>query len=360
MGVYQRPDSRFWWIWLEHTKPPIRFCSKIPIGSKYARTDSRAQAETIYRKAMGDLAAGVFALPTAKPARTVAEQAAWYQEHVTPTHRGQVRERSMIGHLVAAFGPTPLAALTTTQIEHWKTTRAKVVKPATVNRELDILKPLIRSAIPTYITTNPADPVRKFPLRTVPITILSPDAEAKILKHASPAERAFILLGLDALLRSGDARRLKVEHDHGSYLVLVDSKVDTYKVPVSTRLRAALDALEPVDGYYFPCRYAGRWAPMNPNTAFLLFRQACARVKVPTGRAGGGITYHGLRHTGATRAARVVKLRVVQELGGWKSMRQLERYDHVDRGDLVVAVEAIGSRPTHGRRKILRKRAKSA
>lgn len=133
-----------------------------------------------------------------------------------------------------------------------------------------------------------------------------------------------------------------------------------YKVPVSTRLRAALDALRPVDGYYFPRRYAGRWHAMNANTAFLLFRQLCERAGVPAGRAQGGITYHGLRHTGATRAAKVVKLRTVQELGGWKSLRQLERYDHPDAPDMIRAVEAIGSRATHGPAKKARKQAKYA
>lgn len=228
VGVYIRKDSKYWWIWCE-AKPPIRFCSKIPIGSKYGRADSRRQAEAIYRKSMGDLAAGVFELPTAKPARTFREQATWYLEHVTPIHRGHVRERSMIGKLVAHFADTPLVALTETAIEHWKAWRAKAVQLSTVNRELEILKPLLRSAVPTYLKTNPADGVRKYRLRKIPITILSESAEAKLLKKASPAERAFVLLGLDALLRAGDARRLKVEHDHGAYLVLVDSKVDTYK-----------------------------------------------------------------------------------------------------------------------------------
>lgn len=346
MGVYRRADSKYWWIWIDGSKPPIRFCTKIPIGSKHGRRESFAEAETIYRASMGDYACGTFRIPTAKPPRTFRAHAEWYQQTVSAQHRSRVRERSMIGSLIAYFQDIPLSALTADKIEAWKTTRATAVAPSTVNRELEVLKPLLRSAVPTYITANPADKVRKFRLRKVPITILSTEAEDRLLKVASPAERAFLLLGLDALLRCGDARRLKVDHDHGSYLVLVDSKVDTYKVPVSTRLRAALDALKPVDGFYFPRKYAGRWAAMNANTAYLLFRALCDRAKVPTGRPDG-ITYHGLRHTGATRAASVVKLSVVRDLGGWKSLRQLDRYDHPDDPEMLRAVEAIGSRHTH-------------
>lgn len=351
MAVYER-DSRFWWMLLEGAN--LRLSTGIPIGRGAARRTSRAEADEIYRAAMGDLARGVFKLPGAKSARTFRAHAAWYQEHVTDHQRGKVRARSMIRVLVAAFGDVLLADLTTAMIEAWKVARAQVVKHATVNRELELLKPLLRSAIPACFDTNPADGVKKYRLRRVPIAILTPEAEAKLLKVASPAERAFVLLGLDALLRSGDARRLRVEHDRGAHLVLVDSKVDTYKVPVSSRLRAALDALRPVEGFYFPRRYGEKWAAMNPNTAFHLFRGVCARAKIPTGRAGG-ITYHALRHTGATRAASVVKLSVVRELGGWKSMRQLDRYDHPDSQDMIRAVEAIGARQAHARPRRTRK-----
>lgn len=344
MAVYERADSPFWWMLLEHSG--IRTSTKVPIGSKHARKDSHIDAERIYQAAMGDLARGTFKIRTAKSARTFRAHAEWYRDQVTDRQRGRIRARSMIGNLIAVFGDTDLADLTTAMIEAWKVARAHVVKPATVNRELETLKPLLRSAVPTYLEANPADSVKKYRLRRVPIAILTHDAEAKLLKVASPAERAFLLLGLDALLRSGDARRLRVEHDHGASLVLVDSKVDTYKVPVSTRLRAALDALKPVEGFYFPRKYAGKWAAMNANTAFHLFRQVCERAHVPAGRAEG-ITYHALRHTGATRAASVVKLSVLRELGGWKSMRQLERYDHPDSQDMIRAVEAIGSRVPH-------------
>lgn len=342
MGVYARDDSKYWWMAIEGT--PIRQSTKIPLGSKHARTDSRAQAEEIYRAAMGDVARGIFKLPTAKTARTFRQQADWYREHVTALHRGKARERSSIKTLLATFADTPLTQIATADVEAWKLLRAKAVKPSTVNRELEVLKPLMASAVPKYLDRNPAAPVKKFRLRYPQIAILSDTAEDAILRVARPAEKAFIMLGLDALLRCSDARRLKVEHDRGLYLEIVDPKTEAYKVPVSRRLRMALDALEPKDGYYFPKRYARKWGPMNSNTAFLLFRDVCARAGVPCGRAVGGVTYHSLRHTGATRAARAVKLTVVQRLGGWKNLTQLARYDHPDDPEIVRAVEAIGKR----------------
>lgn len=345
MAVYARKDSPAWWMHLEGTS--IRTSTKIPRGEKHAHKDSKGQAEEIYRAAMGDLARGTFKIPTAKAARTFRQQVDWYREHVTAQHRGAKRERSTLTNLLDHFEDLPLTAITTAAIETWKLQRAKAVKQSTVNRELEVLKPLFGSAVPLYLESNPAAAVKKFRLRFPQIAILSEDAEDKLLKAATPAERAFLLLGLDALLRSGDARRLKAEHDHGTHLDLVDPKTEAYKVPVSRRLRAALDVLRPVEGFYFPRKYAGAWHAMNSVTAFALFRGVCERAGVPTGRAGGGITFHGLRHTGATRAARSVKLTVVQRLGGWKSLTQLARYDHPDDPEIIRAVEAIGSRVAH-------------
>lgn len=358
MAVYARPDSPFWWMLIEGAD--LRTSTKIPIGRGAAKTRSRDEAEAIYRAAMGDVARGTFKLPTAKKARTFRAHAEWYRTHVTSTHRTKAREASAIKGLIAHFRDTPLTELTTPVIDRWKLGRAHQVKQSTVNRELEVLKPLLGSAVPEYLEHNPAGPVKKFQLRYPPIAILTPEAEEAILRVCSPVERAFVLLGLDALLRLSDVRRLRQEHDRGLWLDIIDPKVQAYKVPVSRRLRAALDVLEPKGGYYFPRRYGARgkgaqargntnWHPISATTAHAIFAAICHRADVPSGRTRGGITYHSLRHTGATRAARSVKLTVVQRLGGWKSLTQLARYDHPDDPEIMRAVEAIGAREPHVR-----------
>jgi integrase len=325
----------------------VRLSTGIPKGSKHKRRESRQDADEIYRAAMGDLARGTFKIPTKKTPRTFREQAEWYRDHVATHHRGGRREVSIIKALIDSFGDERLTAIDPPRIEEWKTARAATHAKSSVNRELDVLKPLLRSAVPKYLERNPADSVKRFPSRQPPIAILSDSAEDALLAVASPAERAMLLLGLDALLRLGDVRRLRAEDDRGDHLVIIDPKTEPYKVPVSTRLRQALDVLTPQGGFYFPRRYAGKWAAMGEGTAFAMFRALCDRANVPAGRKAGGITFHSLRHTGATRATRHVKLTVVQRLGGWKSLKQLTRYDHPDDAEIVRAVEAIGSRHQH-------------
>lgn len=347
MTVYARKDSPFWWMWLEGTRPPVRVSTGVPIGTGSAKRQSRAQADEIYRAAMGDLARDRFTVPKDRPALLFRDHAAWYVTHVVTHHRGHTREVSLVKHLVSVFGDLPLRDLTPERIEEWKTERARTKNHNTVNRALDVLKAMLKRAVPLYLETNPAARVKKFPRRNPPITVLSETAEDAILAVASPVERAMVLLGLDALLRFGDVRTLRVEHDKGDHLMVVDPKTDPYKVPVSRRLRTALDVLHPKDGWYFPKWYRERWAPVSSTTADAIFRALCHRAGVPVGRKVGGITFHGLRHTGATRATRVVKLTVVQRLGGWKNLTQLARYDHPDDPEIMRAVEAIGSRVAH-------------
>ena len=130
--------------------------------------------------------------------------------------------------------------------------------------------------------------------------------------------------------------------NHGHYLTVVDPKVEQYRVPVSTRLRKVLDALPNTGPHYFPHRRLA----MNPrdfsSSIRSMLRRACHRAEVPYGRVTGGLTFHALRHTGATRMLEQgADLRTVQEIGGWRSLRQLERYTHPSEQTKRKAVDSV-------------------
>ena len=53
-------------------------------------------------------------------------------------------------------------------------------------------------------------------------------------------------------------------------------------------------------------------------------------------------SHHTLRHTGASfMLAEGISVRVVQEIGGWTSLRMLERYTHPTDAEKLRAVEAV-------------------
>jgi integrase len=69
-----------------------------------------------------------------------------------------------------------------------------------------------------------------------------------------------------------------------------------------------------------------------------VFMNACAKAKLED------VTPHVLRHTFASRLAMAgVDLRTIQELGGWRSLKMVERYAHLSPSHKAEAVERLAS-----------------
>jgi integrase len=162
-------------------------------------------------------------------------------------------------------------------------------------------------------------------------------------------------MALDTLARLGDILALRREQDHRTYLTILNPKTNApYKVPISTRLRAALDAVPKAGLYYFPHRRHAENPRDYRSGVRQLLKRACKAARIRFGRKKGGITFHGLRHTGASRMVEAgIDLRTVQEIGGWSSLRQLARYAHPSTDAKRQAVEAVSQpvrRPRAGNR----------
>jgi integrase len=340
--IYRRDDSPCWWMYLKAPgRRPRRRSTGIPhdAPSKEQRAELKRQAETIFARAQAGLAleaAGV----TAPSTKTVAQWLDWYERHVVAHQKGAVRSRSICKRLRADLGPIPLGELARERILEWRTTRATAVSPATVNRELDVLKAALSAAVPTEIPASPARGVLRLKHRPAVAQILSRADEAKLLAVLGKADRAVLICAIDTLMRAGDLLRLTWADDHGTHLSVRDPKTDrAYQVPVSSRLRTALDGLSKRGTYIFGHRRSGNGRSIE---LWRMLRDACLRAGVATG-LGVGVTFHALRHTGASRLVEGgVDLRTVQQLGGWANLKQLARYAHPTADHLRAAVEVIG------------------
>ncbi len=375
MGVYQRPDSRFWWLYLESALPGQRRCkTDFPIGTtKTQKRDSRLAADAEYHRRMLRLGQGKPAAREPDPI-TFQTLATWYDTHVIPHHKGHERERQILPRLVAAFGSCALPDLTAERVIAWRSQRlvSPVViahcggpkgrkhtypapGPRTVNREVDFLQQILAEAVRTKqlaisplvgLTNLPAPPIRR---RT-----MTPQEEARLLPALAVHDRAIVLVGLDALVRLGDILDLRRVDDHTTYLEIRDSKNGlAYHVPVSARLRLALDAV-PVDPlhptWYFPQRRHGK-TERNRTRAFRkALERACRRAEPPVryGKAKDGITFHwATRRTGASRMIRAggeKVLGVVQQIGNWKDVGVLvEIYQEAITEDMRAAVETVSA-----------------
>lgn len=346
MGVYRRADSPYWYYWLEIApKGEQRHRTEIQVGfSTEDRKASKVLALRVYHQAMLRWGQTAHGLTREKPSQPFAEFAIWYDTHVIAHHRGAIREREILTTLTARFGPVELLALTTNELIEWRTARAKATSASTANREMALLKHLLTHAVPTYLDESPLAGVKNLRPVKRETGILARADEATLLKTLTPIDKAIVLCALDALMRLSDVVQLRRDQDRGSYLIIVDPKVQPYRVPVSKRLRRALNAVPKTGPWFFPTRR--RTDPRaTRNLIKHMLRRACERAGIDYGRKLGGLTFHGLRHTGTTRMVDAgVPLRIVQELGGWKSMRQLERYAHPTEEAKVAAVETIGRR----------------
>lgn len=341
MGVYARADSPFWWLLLERPdQRPLRESSLIPLdaGSPAQIKENRRQAQALYAARMVALARRRNDLPVDRPSRTFAEHRAWYLAHVSPHKRGAEREASMLKQLGRYLDAVPLASLDQVRIREWRTKRVAEVKPSSAHREEALLRHLLTTAVPTYLETNPLADLPQLRITLPDVRTLTVDEERRLLRALHTNEdRALVICALDTLLRLSNVARLMRAQDHGRYL-FADTKTGTVQIPISTRLRRALDALPKTAAAYFPT-----YAAKSRDATAYMFRHACARGRVTTGRANGGVSFHCLRHTGASRMlAAGVDVKTVMRIGGWKSLAVLERYLHPTDTASRTAVNAVG------------------
>lgn len=365
MGVYVRRDSPYYWLLLErkHQKP-LRQPTKI-----WVRTDTpeqtkenRRTAESAYHAAMLDLAKGTLALPQSTAiGKRFTEFAQWYQTHELPKHRGAEREAEILPRLIAFFGAYTLRAITKARVSEYETHRlGQRVTPSTVNREVDLLKTIMRLAGEQKLVPEGQIAGKKRLHVTKPIKVrLTPADERKILKHLThPGDKALFLMGLDTLARLGDILDFRTHHDHGKTLTIVDPKNGRpVSVPVSTRLRKALDRVEPQKGYYFWHRRQAKKSRDWRSSVKQMLELACERAGVAYGRVNHAITFHAAtRRTGASRMlARGADLETVRSIGGWLDLRSVQGYLVPEEGNRRKAVELVG--PNHAS---LTKRGKSS
>lgn len=362
MSVFER-DSKFWWLYLETTGQ--RESTNIPIGTtKQQRKDSRALAEQLYIKRMGELVSRQHGIGP-KPALTFEAFVKWYDAHVVELHRGRERERQILPRLVEAFGPLLLSEIDRDDVITWRTRRLRtstVVEhfggpngrryvmpppgPRTVNREVTILKQIFKAAVPKYLESSAIAGLPALKFTKPKKRYMTPTEETQLLAALrNPADRVIWMIGVDMLLRLTDILDLKKSDDHGTSLEIRDPKGGRGNlVPISDRVRAALDALPDTAGdFLFPHRRTSDTEHDRRHTYITLVSRAARRSGVAWGKKAGGNTFHwATRRTGATRLLRrggegIVG--AVAAIGGWRDPSMLlKEYEEVTLDDMRKAM----------------------
>jgi hypothetical protein len=323
MGVFAPRDSPYWWLYLETTQQKERTAFRI--GTTTAqRHDSRKLADAFYHQRMNEIGARLYKLPSAQPTIRFDKYADTYAVDTIAHHKGAERELEMLKTLRAFLGNDLLNLIDQDRAKAYMTSRRDDdVSARTVNREVDLLKAMLRDAVPKYLTASPLVGMKRLKIVTPKRRMMTEAEEKKLLKVADAVERALIIVAVDGLIRLTDLLDLKRTDRHGDWLYVADPKSgEPYEVALTARAGRALEAV-PADGAYFFQRYRGAKKARDRRARVRRALMAlCEAAHVPYGKAEAGLTFHwATRKTGATRLVvdRKAAIPAVQRQGNWKT-----------------------------------------
>lgn len=296
------------------------------------KTANYQLAERIASRYRNDVLEGRAGLKQPKPV-LLSEHIKTYIAHTAKTNRSSNKDQRVLDRFAVSVGDRHLADISAFHIERWKRERAEEVSRSTVNRELNIIRGCFSRAVEWgRLGVSPLRTVKPYRVDNVRLRVCSPEDIKTILDGLSPDLALLARLTLESLLRLSEALRLRREDIGATTLTVVNSKSgQSRRVPLTAELRADLLARCHTLGFVFGVGKEGQ--PPTQEATSVAFTRALRALGL------SGISHHTFRHTGATvMVANGVSLRAVQAIGGWSTLRMVERYAHVDDAELARAV----------------------
>jgi integrase len=229
-------------------------------------------------------------------------------------------------------------------IEKYKLKRLNEGKmPATVNRELSVLKRAFNVAISWSMTDeNPVQRVKFLRQPEPRERILTKDEEMRLFEACTEHLRPIVLTALRTGMRKAEIANLQwsqVDLKNGELEVIKTKSGKKRIIPINEDLYQMLRLLrEKKDNSEFVFQYVDQKTGKRKHLRFFRrsFENACRRANIK------GFTFHDLRHTFASRLVRSgVDLITIKDLLGHYSVKTTERYTHSNREQKRKAVEIL-------------------
>lgn len=234
------------------------------------------------------------------------------------------------------FGNLLLTQITKLGVEKYKSDRAKVVSPATVNRELALLKNVFSKAIEweKYHRHNPVSKVKQFREDNARLRFLSDDEIARLYEHCDGELAALIKFAVNTGMRRGEIMGLEwndVDIQKG-LIYIKESKAGKGRiVPMNETVKNLLLCLPRKMG-------SNRIFQSNHNEQFKN-RLKTANIQ--------DVTFHTLRHTTASHLVmQGVDILTVSRILGHSDIKMTMRYAHLSQDFLSGAVRTLDTKWT--------------
>ncbi len=286
-------------------------------------TANRREAEKYLALRVSEVARGVYVKPVVV---SLEEFGGRYLDYARMHKRSWNRDEQMLGHLKRHFGGVNLGDITALRVEEYQQKRIREVCPATVNRELALLKHMFNVAErwEMHHGKNPVRLVKFLAENNLKFQTLGEEEERKLLVCSPPYLRELILFAINTGLRCGDIFHLKwqeVDLEQRRLNIIMKKTRHTLEVPLNETAAEVLQGRQAIKH--------GPHVFYNPATGDR-FHDLKLGLKSALKRAGlSGITWHTFRHTFASRLTRSgADLVTVKELLGHSTVTVTMRYAH--------------------------------
>jgi integrase len=308
---------------------------------------TRDMAKDALRARLGEIAQGRFSLEKTRKPVPFSQLAERYREYGESAKRGWADEKHILARFAKRFGDTPLSQLTQWQIEKWKVERSKEVKPNTVNRELTVIKHMLRMAIEWGMaTSNPASGVKRFTINDQRTRFLKVDEVQTLLDECrkqvdQPWLLPLVILALHTGMRKGELCGLSWNNVHLDRSVITINQPKTQRVKTLSINEPARQALA-----WFAANRYGDYLLMWPwgkrvgtVTIYDAFNRACTASEITDFR------FNDLRHTFASHIAMSGgDLLTLKDLLGHTNIQMTTRYAHLFQEHKAQAVTRLAQR----------------
>jgi len=245
----------------------------------------------------------------------------------------------MLKQLNGHFHSALLSDINQLSVEGYKRERMKDVAPATVNREIALLKHMFNLAEgwDLFHGRNPVRGVRFLPENNLKLRTLSEEEEAKLLPCCPQYLRDMVLFALHTGLRSGDLFRLQWEDINtreNQLRIIVRKTQAELELPLSEQVTGILEKWRTVRC----CPYVF----FNQLTGDRFHDLKASLNKAIKDAGLSGITWHTFRHSFATRLiGQGTDIVTVKELLGHAEIKTTMRYAHTSREAKRGAVKTL-------------------
>jgi len=259
-------------------------------------------------------------------------------------HRSWRDQGYILNHAKGFFSAdTWLVDISKRRVERFKAQRASEVKPATVNRNIAVLKHLFSMAVDWgYLYENPTQNIKLLHINNRRLRYLEKEEIARLVAAASQSSNShlkpIIILAVNTGMRRGeifDLQWIHVDLKNRFIEIIRTKNGDKRAIPINDTLLKTLYRLpRRIDSpYVFPGKSGGRLTDIK--TSFLTARK----------KAGlDDVTLHTCRHTFASHLVMAGwDLTTVKELMGHKSIEMTERYSHLSPNHKATAVKSLDS-----------------